>query len=497
MCKIRTRFAPSPTGRMHVGNLRTALYEYLIAKHEGGTFVLRIEDTDQERYVEGAVDIIYRTLEGTGLIHDEGPDKDGGYGPYVQSERMKQGIYLEYAKQLIEKGAAYYCFCTKERLASLKKTVDNSPEDDDDDEVKEITKYDKHCLHLSKEEIEEKLAAGVPYVIRQNNPTEGTTTFHDAIYGDITVNNEELDDMILIKSDGYPTYNFANVVDDHLMKITHVVRGNEYLSSTPKYTRLYQAFGWEEPVYIHLPLITNEEHKKLSKRSGHSSYEDLIRQGFLSEAIINFVALLGWSSPKNTEIMSLEELIKEFDYHNINKAPAVFDMVKLRWMNGEYIKMMDEDKFYEKALPYIKAVIHKDLDFRKIAGLVKTRIETLCDIGNLIDFFEELPDYDISLYTHKKMKTTTESSLEVLKDLLPRFEALEDYSESAIENVIMSYIQEKGIKNGQGLWPVRTAVSGKQSTPGGAYEIMNILGKEESLRRIRIAIDKLSQAVNN
>lgn len=495
MCKIRTRFAPSPTGRMHVGNLRTALYEYLIAKHEGGTFILRIEDTDQERYVEGAVDIIYRTLEGTGLIHDEGPDKDGGYGPYIQSERVKKGIYLEYAKQLIEKGEAYYCFCTKERLASLKQTVGNQ-EDDDEDEVKEITKYDKHCLHLSKEEIEAKLAAGVPYVIRQNIPTEGTTTFRDAIYGEITVKNEELDDMILIKSDGFPTYNFANVVDDHLMKITHVVRGNEYLSSTPKYTRLYQAFGWEEPIYVHLPLITDENRKKLSKRSGHSSYEDLIEQGFIPEAIVNFVALLGWSPADNNEIKSLEELIKEFDYRNINKSPAVFDMVKLRWMNSEYIKKMDDDRFYELALPYIKAVIHKDLDLRKIAGLVKTRIETLCDIGNLIDFFEELPEYDVEMFTHKKMKTTTESSLKVLTDLLPSFEALDDYSESSIEKVIMTYIQEQGIKNGQGLWPVRTAVSGKQSTPGGAYEIMNIIGKEESLRRIRIAIDKLKKALN-
>lgn len=492
MSGIRTRYAPSPTGRMHVGNLRTALYEYLIAKHENGTFILRIEDTDQERYVEGALDIIYRTMEGTGLIHDEGPDKDGGYGPYVQSERKATGMYLEYAKQLVEKGAAYYCFCTKERLASLKSTV-GSVEDEDDEEAKVITKYDKHCLHLSKEEIEEKLAAGVPYVIRQNNPTEGTTTFHDVIFGDITVENEELDDMILIKSDGYPTYNFANVVDDHLMKITHVVRGNEYLSSTPKYTRLYQDFGWEEPTYVHLPLITNEEHKKLSKRSGHSSYEDLIEQGFVSEAIVNFVALLGWSSPNNKEIMSLEELIKEFDYHHINKAPAVFDMVKLRWMNGEYLKAMDEEKFYGLALPYIKEVIHKDLDLRKIASLVKNRVETLVDIKGLIDFFEELPDYDIEMYTHKKMKTDAESSLTVLKELLPRFEELDDYSETAIEQVIMGYISEKGIKNGQGLWPVRTAVSGKQSTPGGAYEIMSILGKEESLRRIRIAIEKLSK----
>jgi glutamyl-tRNA synthetase len=490
MSEIRTRFAPSPTGRMHVGNLRTALYEYLIAKHEDGTFILRIEDTDQERLVEGAVDIIYRTIRGTGLIHDEGPDKDGGYGPYVQSERQASGIYLEYAKQLVDKGAAYYCFCTKERLMSLKTTVGNSAEEDE--EGKEITKYDKHCLHLSKEEIEANLAAGMPYVIRQNIPTEGSTTFHDTIFGDITVDNEELDDMILIKSDGYPTYNFANVVDDHLMKITHVVRGNEYLSSTPKYTRLYQAFGWEEPTYVHLPLITNEEHKKLSKRSGHSSYEDLLEQGFVSEAIINFVALLGWSPANNKEIMSLEELIKEFDYTHINKAPAVFDMVKLRWMNGEYLKNMEFEKYYQLALPYIKEVITKDLDYRKIASLVKTRIETLVDIKGMIDFFEALPDYDIEMYTHKKMKTDAASSLAVLTELLPRFEELEDYSEASIEKVIMAYISEKGIKNGQGLWPVRTAVSGKQSTPGGAYEIMSILGKEESLRRIKLAIQKLS-----
>ena len=491
MSNVRTRFAPSPTGRMHVGNLRTALYEYLIAKHEDGTFILRIEDTDQERLVEGAVDIIYRTIQGTGLIHDEGPDKDGGYGPYVQSERQASGIYLEYAKQLVDKGAAYYCFCTKERLASLKTAVGNQAEDEDED-VKEIIKYDKHCLHLSKEEIEANLAAGIPYVIRQNNPTEGSTTFHDAIFGDITVANEELDDMILIKSDGFPTYNFANVVDDHMMKISHVVRGNEYLSSTPKYTRLYQDFGWEEPIYVHLPLITNEEHKKLSKRSGHSSYEDLLEQGFVSEAIINFVALLGWSSATNNEIMSLEELIKEFDYTHVNKAPAVFDIVKLRWMNGEYLKNMEFEKFYQLVLPYIKEVVKKELDSRKIAALVKTRIETLVDIKGIIDFFEELPDYDIEMYTHKKMKTDAQSSLVVLKDLLPIFEALEDYSESNIEQVMMSYIAEKGMKNGQGLWPIRTAVSGKQSTPGGAYEIMNILGKEESLRRIRVAIEKLS-----
>ena len=337
--KIRTRFAPSPTGRMHVGNLRTALYAYLIAKHEGGDFILRIEDTDQERFVEGAVDIIYKTLEDTGLEHDEGPDMDGGVGPYVQSERQAQGLYLKYAKELIAKGEAYYCFCDKERLASLTRIV----------EGKEINVYDKHCLHLSKEEIDASLKAGKPYVIRQNNPNTGTTSFHDDIYGDITVNNDELDDMILIKSDGYPTYNFANVVDDHLMGITHVVRGNEYLSSTPKYNRLYEAFGWQVPEYVHCPLITDEDHHKLSKRSGHSSFEDLIEQGFLSEAVVNFVALLGWSPEGEREIYSLPELVKIFDYHKISKSPAVFDYTKLRWMNGEYIKAMDDNAFYEKA----------------------------------------------------------------------------------------------------------------------------------------------------
>lgn len=485
MAKIRTRFAPSPTGRMHVGNLRTALYEFLIAKHEGGDFILRIEDTDQERFVEGALEIIYRTMEKTGLIHDEGPDKDGGFGPYVQSERQKSGMYLEYAKQLIEKGEAYYCFCDEERLSSLKQTIGD----------KEIVVYDKHCLHLSKEEIEEKLKSGIPYVIRQNNPKEGTTTFHDDIYGDITVDNAELDDMILIKSDGFPTYNFANVIDDHLMNITHVVRGNEYISSSPKYQRLYEAFGWEVPKYVHLPLITDENHKKLSKRSGHSSFEDLIEQGFVAEAVVNYIALLGWSPEDNQEILSLQELIEKFDYRHINKSPAVFDIVKLKWMNGEYIKAMENEKFYELAMPYIKKVITKDLDLKKILDLVKTRIEILPDIEGHIDFFEELPDYDVAMYTHKKMKTNSENSLLVLKELLPRLEECEDYSVDSLHDLLMNYIAEKGIKNGQGLWPVRTAVSGKQMTPGGAYEIMEILGKEESLRRIKIGIEKLEKAV--
>ena len=482
MSTVKTRFAPSPTGRMHVGNLRTALYAYLIAKHENGKFMLRIEDTDQERFMEGALDIIYRTLEKTGLVHDEGPDKDGGVGPYVQSERQAQGLYLKYAKQLIEQGDAYYCFCDKERLESLKTEVAG----------KEITIYDKHCLHLSKEEIEANLAAGKPYVIRINMPTEGVTTFHDELYGDITVENNELDDMILIKSDGYPTYNFANVIDDHLMGITHVVRGNEYLSSAPKYNRLYEAFGWEVPKYVHCPLITNEDHQKLSKRCGHSSYEDLIEQGFLSEAIVNFVALLGWSPASDEEIFSLDELVKEFDYHRISKSPAVFDMVKLRWMNGEYMKKMDDDKFYEMALPYLKEVITKDLDFHKIAAMVKTRIEVFPDIKDHVDFFEKVPEYDSSMYVHKKMKTTQETSLQVLKEVTPLIQAQEDFSNDALFEMLSAYAKEHGYKVGYVMWPIRTALSGKQMTPAGATEILEVLGKEESLLRIQAAIEKLS-----
>lgn len=481
--KIRTRFAPSPTGRMHVGNLRTALYAYLIAKHENGDFLLRIEDTDQERLVEGATEIIYRTLEKTGLLHDEGPDKDGGVGPYVQSERQAAGIYLEYAKKLVEKGEAYYCFCDKERLEGLKQTVAG----------KEISIYDKHCLSLSKEEVEAKLAAGEPYVIRQNNPRTGTTTFRDEIYGDITVENAELDDMILIKSDGYPTYNFANVVDDHLMGITHVVRGNEYLSSSPKYNRLYDAFGWEVPVYVHCPLITDENHQKLSKRSGHSSFEDLIEQGFVTEAVVNFVALLGWSPEDNQELMSLKELVGKFDYHHMSKSPAVFDYTKLKWLNGEYIKRMDFDKFYELAEPYLKEAVSRDVDLKKVAEMVKTRIEIFPDIREQIDFIDRLPEYDTALYTHKKMKTNEETSLEVLKDILPVLEAQEDYSNDALYAAISGYVAEKGYKNGYVLWPLRTAVSGKQTTPGGATEIMELLGKEESLRRIRAGIELLDR----
>ena len=385
---------------------------------------------------------------------------------------------MEYAKKLVEKGEAYYCFCTQERLDSLKKNVNGE----------EIMAYDKHCLGLSKEEVEANLKAGMPFVIRQNNPKEGTTTFHDDIYGDISVDNSELDDMVLIKSDGYPTYNFANVVDDHLMGITHVVRGNEYLSSSPKYNRLYEAFGWEVPVYVHCPTITNEEHKKLSKRSGHSSFEDLLEQGFLTEAIVNFVALLGWSPAGNQEFFTLEDLVKEFDYHNMSKSPAVFDMTKLRWMNGEYLKKMGFEPFYAQAEPYLKAAITKPLDLKKIAAMVKTRIEVFPDIAAQVDFFETLPEYDPEMYVHKKMKTTKETSLETLKEVLPLLEAQEDYSNDALYETLAAYVAEKGVKTGFVMWPIRTAVSGKQMTPAGATEIMEVLGKEESLERIRKGI---------
>ena len=479
---VKTRFAPSPTGKMHVGNLRTALYAYLIAKHEGGTFMLRIEDTDRERFMEGALDIIYDTLAKTGLVADEGPHKDGGCGPYVQSERQAQGIYMKYAKQLIDQGDAYYCFCDKERLESLHQTVAG----------KDIVMYDKHCLHLPKEEIEANLAAGKPYVIRMNMPTEGTTSFYDEIYGEITVDNAELDDIILIKSDGYPTYNFANVIDDHLMGITHVVRGNEYLSSTPKYNRIYMAFGWEIPKYIHCALITNEAGEKLSKRSGHSSYEDLLDAGFVNEAIVNFVALLGWSPEGDREIFSLKELVEEFDYRRINKSPSVFDMTKLRWMNGEYLKMMDEDRFFEMARPYLEETLGDGFDLKKIAGMVKTRISVFPEIPEMIGFFRELPEYDPEMYVHKKSKSTMESSLEVLTDVKPLLEECDDFTNDKLFEILSGYAAQKEYKVNKVMWPIRTALSGKLSTPAGATEILEVLGKEEALKRIEKGIEKLS-----
>lgn len=478
--KVRTRFAPSPTGYMHVGNLRTALYAYLIAKHEGGDFILRIEDTDQERQVEGALQIIYNTLKATNLIHDEGPDIGGPVGPYIQSERT--GIYRSYAEMLIEKGEAYYCFCTKERLDLLRSNAEA---------LKRPFRYDKHCMNLSKEEVANKLAEGVPYVIRQKNPIEGTTSFADEIYGVITVDNSELDDMILIKSDGFPTYNFANVVDDHLMGITHVVRGSEYLSSSPKYNRLYEAFGWEVPVYVHCPPIMKDATHKLSKRHGDASYEDLVAQGYLKDAVLNFIALLGWHPGTDTEIFSLQELINTFDYRHISKSPAIFDDVKLRWMNSEYIKRMSLEEFHELALPFYRKAITKDLDFRKISELLHTRTEMLNEIPESIDFFEELPEYSKDLYVHKKMKTNYENSLITLQKILPLFEAMEDWSFEPIKETCMKLVEEMGVKNGIVLWPIRTALSGKQFTPGGAFEIAEILGKEEALKRIEAGIKVL------
>lgn len=479
--KVRTRFAPSPTGYMHVGNLRTALYAYLIAKHEDGTFILRIEDTDQERYVEGAIDVIYNTMRLTGLHHDEGPDVGGEVGPYVQSER--KGIYLEYAKQLVEKGEAYYCFCTKERLDALKS---------DSEASKGPSKYDKHCLHLTKEEIAENLAKGLPYVIRQNNPTTGTTTFDDVIYGTISVDNSDLEDMILIKSDGYPTYNFANVVDDHLMGITHVVRGSEYLSSSPKYNRLYEAFGWEIPVYVHCPPIMKDAQHKLSKRNGDASFEDLMEKGYLKDAVVNFIALLGWNPGDNQEIFTLQQLVEKFDYKNINKSPAIFDPVKLKWMNGEYIKKLSLEDFNALAKPYYEKVIkNPNINLLKISELLHTRTEVLSDIPDKVDFFDKLPEYSNELYLHKKMKTTVENSLENLEKALPILETLDNWELKTIEETMLKLVESLGIKNGQLLWPIRTALSGKPSTPGGAFELAELLGKEESIKRIKIGIEKL------
>ncbi len=479
---IRTRFAPSPTGRMHVGNLRTALYSYLIARHEGGKFILRIEDTDRERFVPEAMDIIYNTMKQTGLSFDEGPDAPGEFGPYIQSERVENGLYMEYAKKLIESGHAYYCFCDSERLSGLKKEIAG----------KEVSFYDKHCLHLSKEEIQANLDAGKPYVIRMNMPATGQTTFSDVIYGDITVDNEELEDFILIKSDGYPTYNFANVIDDHLMGITHVIRGNEYLSSTPKYNLLYEAFGWEIPTYIHCPLITDENHQKLSKRSGHASYEDLIEQGFLPEAVVNFVALCGWSPASDKEIFSLDELVKEFDYRRINKSPSVFDVTKLSWMNGEYIKAMDPDKFYDMALPYLEKSLTGPWDKKKIAKMVQSRIEVFPQILDMIDFFDKVPEYDSEMYVHKKMKSTLETSLNVIKGVIPLLEDAGAFDNDSLFELLKGYAADNELKNGTVMWPVRVALSGKQSTPCGATELLEVLGKDESIKRLNKAIEKLS-----
>jgi len=464
---------------MHIGNLRTALYEYLIAKSDGGKFILRIEDTDTQRFVDGAIDIIYNTLKIAGIQHDEGPDVGGPYGPYVQSER-KDG-YHQYARQLVTEGKAYYCFCTKERLAGLHA------------EGSEIGGYDNRCRNLPKEEIEKNLADGIPYVIRQLIP-EGKTTFSDAVFGDITVENDTLDDQVLIKSDGYPTYNFANVIDDHLMAITHVVRGAEYLSSTPKYNLLYEALGWDIPTYVHLPLILNAEGVKLSKRRGDASFEDLLAKGYLPEAVVNYIALLGWSPGDNREFFTLKELEDCFDMKGLSKSPSSFDLNKLTWMNGEYFKKMDEDQFYNMALPVLSESVKKaKVDYRQLAAIVQTRISFLADIAELLDFIDQMPAYSNELYIHKKMKTDEAVSLESLKSALVFMENLaEPWENDSIYEKLMVLVAELGIKNGQMLWPIRTALSGKPSSPCGASELMVVLGKEESIKRVKQAIEQLS-----
>lgn len=484
MKKVRTRFAPSPTGYMHIGNLRTALFTYLIAKQNDGDFILRIEDTDRERFVEGATEIIYSTLKKCGLNWDEGPDIGGPVGPYVQSERM--GMFKQYAVELVEKGEAYYCFCDKERLEEVRAIQEASGI---------MPMYDRHCRNLSKEEVQSKLDEGIPYVIRQKVPLDGEVTFHDELYGDITVPCSTLDDQILIKTDGMPTYNFANVVDDHLMSITHVVRGNEYLASAPKYALLYKAFGWEEPIYIHVEHIMKDKQHKLSKRDGDASFEDLIEKGYLTEAVVNYIALLGWAPKGEEEIFSLEELKKEFNINGLSKSPAIFDPMKLKAINAKYIKKLTPEKFSEYAVPYIRQTVKReDVSIERICSLLQDRTELFTDIPETVDFIDVLPEYDNALYCHKKMKTNEENSLESLKDILPVLEAVDvaNWSEEKIHEDLFKLIAEKGVKNGIILWPLRVAVSGKAFTPGGGIEISGIIGKEDTISRIKKGIEKLS-----
>ena len=472
---VRTRFAPSPTGYMHVGNLRTALYTWLIARHNGGKFILRIEDTDQGRYVDGAVEVIYRTLNECGLDHDEGPDVGGPVGPYIQTER--RGLYKEYAELLIEKGCAYRCFCEKT-----------------EDEGEGFEKAADPCRGMSRAESDARAANGEPFVIRQKIPEDGSTTFHDEIFGDITVENKTLDDQVLIKRDGLPTYNFANFVDDHLMGITHVVRGSEYLSSSPKYNLLYESFGWPVPAYVHCSPVMRDAHNKMSKRHGDPSYEDLIAQGYLTAAVVNYVALLGWSPGGEREIYSLPELAEIFDIKGISKSPAIFDIEKLKYFNSEYIRAMSPEAFAKAAEPFIRqAVKNPELDAAAIAALLQQRTEVLTDIPEKLDFFDELPDYDTALYVHKKSKTDEAGSLETLGKMLPVFEAIEDWNDESILAAMTGMAEACGCKNAKIMWPVRIAVAGKAVTPGGAVEICRILGKDETLRRIRVGIEKLSK----
>ena len=478
---VRTRFAPSPTGYMHIGNLRTALYGYLFARKQGGSFILRIEDTDQERFVEGSLDVIYKTLKETGLEYDEGPDKDGGFGPYTQSQR--KALYKQYAEQLVQKGAAYYCFCTDEQLAEARINAEAQGK---------TYKYEKKCLSLSEAEITKRIVAGEPYVIRQNTPLEGSVSFLDAIFGEISVDCAELDDMVLLKSDGLPTYNFANVVDDHLMNITHVMRGSEYLSSTPKYNLLYNAFGWEPPIYVHLPLIMKDAHNKLSKRNGDASYQDLIAKGYLMDAVINYIALLGWSSGTNQEIFNREELIDIFSLEGISKSPAIFDPLKLLWMNGEYIKKMPLEQFNALCMPwYEQSVVAGKYDYLKLSKILQQRLEIFSQISDKIAFLPEVGEFELSLYTNKKFKLELEGALESLQMALPALEAIELWNEENIHNTLINLATEKGKKNGQLLWPVRIALTGQESTPGGAIELSDILGRTETLKRVRAGIERL------
>lgn len=477
--KIRTRFAPSPTGYLHIGGLRTALYGFLFAKKGGGDFVLRIEDTDTARYVDGSVQIIYDTMRDSGIMYDEGPDVGGDYGPYVQSER--KSLYLEYAKKLVELGGAYYCFCDQERIESLKDETGN-------------IRYDKHCLKLSKEEIERRIASGEKYVIRQNVPTEGTGSYHDLVYGDISVDYKDIEDGILLKSDGMPTYNFANVIDDHLMGITHVIRGTEYLSSTPKYNLMYDAFGWERPTYIHLPPIMKDAQHKLSKRNGDASYEDFVNKGYVKEAIVNYIALLGWSPKGNQEKMSLSELIENFSLEGIGKSSAIFDEAKMKWLSGEYIKAMTDEELVEKADKFFKeSKVYGKYDLKKIAALLKTRIEIYSEIPEKINFLEEFGEYDIALYTHKKMKTDAEIAKVVLPKAREVIANLKEFNYDSIHDALMALVAEMGVKNGQVFWCVRVAISGKESTAGGVMEIAELLGKEETLKRLDYSIQLLNK----
>ncbi|WP_102410757.1 glutamate--tRNA ligase [Beduinella massiliensis] len=483
--EVRTRFAPSPTGYLHLGGLRTALYTYLFAKKYGGKFILRIEDTDQEREVPGAVDLIYKSLRSAGLDYDEGPDVGGDYGPYIQTQR--RDLYPKYAWELVERGGAYPCFCTREDIDAARKEAEAKGE---------TYKYDKRCMHIPLEEAKRRIAAGEPYVIRQNVPTTGKASFDDILYGHVEVDCDTLDDNVLIKADGLPTYNFANVIDDHLMHITHVMRGTEYLSSAPKYNLLYEAFGWTPPIYVHLPVVMKDASRKLSKRYGDPSFEDLLEMGYLKDAIINFIALLGWS-PKDTdnEFFTLDELVKAFDEHGLNKSPSIFDMTKLTWFNAEYMRKLPFETYYEKALPWLcKALDPEKFDLRRLAELLQSRTEVLNRLPEMVDFLAAMPDYDVALYTHKKMKTNPEVAVKALELAKPVLEGISDWSEASLHDAVMAAIPESGMKNGQVLWPLRIAITGRESTPGGAFEMAYLLGKDETLRRLDASLEKLKNA---